>query len=318
MERSATHAGSWYTSDEARLNGELEFYLRKAKEKSQQELPIKGVRAIIGPHAGLKYSGPTAGFAYKAIDTSDIKRIFLLGPSHHAYIDGCSLSECSTYHTPFGNIKLDREVIEELYNTEKFEWMSKDVDEKEHSIEMHLPFAYKVFEEKIDDISLVPILVGSISAAKERLYGQLLANYLQDPQNLFIISSDFCHWGSRFNYTYYTKSTNHNEKRIDLELYNKGEIERPIYESIRDLDVQGIKIMETLSFDDFQSYLRGTNNTICGRHPIAVLMAALEALRKEKKSLNQTLKCLYYDQSSKCKRYSDSSVSYASFYVQID
>lgn len=36
------------------------------------------------------------------------KRVFLLGPSHHAYIDGCSLSKCSTYETPLGSIMLDR------------------------------------------------------------------------------------------------------------------------------------------------------------------------------------------------------------------
>ncbi len=47
---------------------------------------------------------------------------------------------------------------------------------------------------KIDDIKLVPILVGSTTEVKERMYGGLLAKYLEDPENLFIISSDFCHW----------------------------------------------------------------------------------------------------------------------------
>jgi hypothetical protein len=39
-------------------------------------------------------------------------------------------------------------------------------------------------------------------SCSEAKYGQLLAPYLADPSNLFIISSDFCHWGSRFKYTY--------------------------------------------------------------------------------------------------------------------
>lgn len=42
---------------------------------------------------------------------------------------------------------------------------------------------------------------------QEALYGQLLMPYLLDPNNLFVISSDFCHWGQRFNYTYYEKSS---------------------------------------------------------------------------------------------------------------
>jgi predicted class III extradiol MEMO1 family dioxygenase len=40
----------------------------------------------------------------------------------------------------------------------------------------------------------------------EAQYGQLLGHYLADPANLFIISSDFCHWGSRFSYTFYDSS----------------------------------------------------------------------------------------------------------------
>lgn len=88
-----------------------------------------------------------------------------MGPSHHAYIDGCCLSKCETYETPFGDMTLDRQgriikryltcqvsnkwhiVLDELYETGKFEWMSKSVDEQEHSIEMHLPFTFKIFQE---------------------------------------------------------------------------------------------------------------------------------------------------------------------------
>ena len=37
-------------------------------------------------------------------------------------------------------------------------------------------------------------MVGATNAAKEKEYGRLLAPYLADKENLFIISSDFCHW----------------------------------------------------------------------------------------------------------------------------
>ena len=37
----------------------------------------------------------------------------------------------------------------------------------------------------------------------EAAYGRLLAPYLEDPANLVIVSSDFCHWGRRFGYTYH-------------------------------------------------------------------------------------------------------------------
>ena len=38
------------------------------------------------------------------------------------------------------------------------------------------------------------------------MYGQLLAKYADDPRTLFIVSSDFCHWGTRFHYTFTDKS----------------------------------------------------------------------------------------------------------------
>lgn len=124
--------------------------------------------------------------------------------------------------------------------------------------------------------------------------------------------------GSRFHYTYYTTSDASGKSPMNLGSSNKSQIERPIYESIQDLDIQGIDILESLSFDMFQAYLADTENTICGRHPIAVLLAALESLREKDEFSKQTLKCLHYDQSSQCKKYTDSSVSYASLYVQIE
>ncbi len=55
---------------------------------------------------------------------------------------------------------------------------------------MHLPYIYKIFEGK--NIQIVPILVGSISTSKEDAYGRLLAPYLKDRRNFFVVSSDFC------------------------------------------------------------------------------------------------------------------------------
>ena len=76
--------------------------------------------------------------------------------------------------------------------------MSQTVDEEEHSIEMHLPYVAKVMESRRGHYTIVPILVGALSEEKEILYGKVLSKYLADPENLFVISSDFCHWGEGF------------------------------------------------------------------------------------------------------------------------
>jgi AmmeMemoRadiSam system protein B len=72
------------------------------------------------------------------------KRIFLLGPSHHHYLSGCALSQCDVYETPLGDLKVDKATIAELHQKGSFDKMSLSVDEAEHSLEMHLPYIYKV------------------------------------------------------------------------------------------------------------------------------------------------------------------------------
>jgi len=65
---------------------------------------------------------------------------------------------------------------------------------------------------------------------------------------------------------------------------------------------------------DFDEYLVRTKNTICGRHPIGVLLGALTELEKGGRSAE--IKWVRYEQSSKCFNVRDSSVSYASAYVK--
>ncbi|KAJ3076614.1 hypothetical protein HK102_005386, partial [Quaeritorhiza haematococci] len=258
-------------------------------------------------HAGYSYSGQSAAYAYKCIDPTDI-------PSHHVYLDGCALSQCDEYETPLGNLVLDREVIDELQSTGRFTNMSHSVDEDEHSIEMHLPYVFKVMSGRSKPFTIVPILVGAISTAKEQQFGELLAPYLKDSHNLFVISSDFCHWGRRFSYTFqYDRGSNN--------------ASLPIHQQIELVDREGMGHIEQIDAKGFAAYLKKTRNTICGRHPIGILLNALETIKaegeEEKESDgdraeagNVELKFTYYAQSSKVVRENDSSVSYASAFVR--
>ena len=66
------------------------------------------------------------------------------GPSHHVRLSTCALTGCSSYETPLYNLTVDQEVNRELLGTGEFEVMSLEVDEDEHSMEMHMPFIAKV------------------------------------------------------------------------------------------------------------------------------------------------------------------------------
>eukprot|EP00466_Bigelowiella_natans_P006053 jgi/Bigna1/55903/estExt_Genewise1Plus.C_750021 len=283
--RAASHAGSWYTDNAKKLNAQMDKWLADAKDPEASGVPCRG---IIGPHAGFSYSGPTSAYAYKYINPKKVKRIFIMGPSHHHYTDGCELTACKSYETPLGNIPIDTAIISQLYKTGKFEMMDLSVDEEEHSIELHLPYIAKIMEGV--DFTLVPILVGSLSAKAEKVYGEILAPFMKEPENFFVISSDFCHWGSRFRYTWYDKSC--------------GEV----WQSIEALDRKGMSLIESLDPKGFTSYLKTFRNTICGRHPIGVFLNAIIAFKDKE---HPKMKFVHYSQSSKVRHKQDSSVSYA-------
>eukprot|EP00112_Aurelia_sp_Birch-Aquarium-sp1_P019674 Seg492.6 transcript_id=Seg492.6/GoldUCD/mRNA.D3Y31 product="Protein MEMO1" protein_id=Seg492.6/GoldUCD/D3Y31 len=285
--RQASHAGTWYKSEKGALRSQLESWLSKA----QHEGPA--ARAIISPHAGYAYCGSCAAHAYKQIDPRKIKRVFILGPSHHYGLPGCALTAAVTYETPLYNLKIDVEVNQKLLETGQFEVMSSKTDEDEHSIEMQLPYIAKVMESRKDSFTVVPVLVGSTKKEREAAYGEIFYKYLMDPENLFVISSDFCHWGRRFRYIYYDKS------------HGK------IHQSIEKLDKMGMALIEKLDATGFNQYLKDYSNTICGRHPIGIFLNAVEVAKRERPEDDYRFKFLSYSQSGACIDMTDSSVSYA-------
>ena len=76
--RCAYHAGSWYTDDGNELNRQLSDWLSKASSTPNTDVGA-AARAVIAPHAGYLYCGACAAFAYKHIEPSTTKRVFILG-----------------------------------------------------------------------------------------------------------------------------------------------------------------------------------------------------------------------------------------------
>jgi AmmeMemoRadiSam system protein B len=142
-------------------------------------------------HAGYSYSGPAAAWAYASLDLSKAKRIFLLGPSHHFYLKGSALSKHAEYATPLGNLRIDTEIVKELQTEAKFEMMDKSTDEDEHSMEMQCPYIYKMLslckESPLGvNTPIVPIMVGNTDMKTEKIYGEVLAPYMKDPENVWL------------------------------------------------------------------------------------------------------------------------------------
>lgn len=163
--------------------------------------------------------------------------------------------------------------------------------------------------------TVVPILVGSTNRQAERKFGDVLLPYLRDPENAFIVSSDFCHWGDNFGYYAYYAGGD----KLGFNADRKHDLAKdgPICKSIDKLDGLAIEAVESGVHDKFGDVLKETQNTVCGRHPIGVMMAALEALGKEG-GLGDgkgRFKKVQYARSTDLDDADGSSVSYVSFYA---
>lgn len=294
--RRAYHAGSWYSSDPAVLDATLTSFLNQTSETTSP--PKEALKAVICPHAGYSYSGPTAAYSYKPLQQElernlAVTTILVLHPSHHVYLEGCAISGADLLETPVGNLQVDGELRNELLDLGKFSVMDQREDEAEHSGEMQYPYIAKACTSaKRDNIRVLPIMVGT--PKEEKLFGELLAPIIARSNVVCVISSDFMHWGSRFQYQPTPSSKS-----------------MQIYEYIQALDQQGMSLIELQEPGAFAKYLKETRNTICGRHPIGVWLHAVHANNCAKTEILE-ISFVKYDQSSQVQSMRDSSVSYAS------
>lgn len=157
-------------------------------------------------------------------------------------------------------------------------------------------------------------MVGNTSARMESQLGEILAPYLADPTTAFVISSDFAHWGLRFRYTYYQPSSGPAKQ---LSASQRARLQDPsIHESIKAVDLDCMGECESGQHDKWLAKLEETGNTVCGRHPIGVVMAAVENMHKLSNSAEPArFKFVRYERSSLVESVNDSSVSYASAYA---
>ncbi|KND91193.1 Protein MEMO1 [Tolypocladium ophioglossoides CBS 100239] len=318
--RPAGKAGSWYTGHVAALERQLNGFLALVPETiNDSPLPIPGARVIIAPHAGYDYSGECAAWAYSCLDLSEAKRVFILGPSHTYYLEGCAVTTFAKYATPYGDLTVDQDTIQRVKEAGEMEDIPRAKDSDEHSLEMHLPYLYKrcknAFASPEDFPTIVPILIGDNNKGEEKSVGRILLSYLKDPENAFIISSDFCHWGHHFRYMVYS-AENDPTKLTTLGRFDAAPAGPPIHETIRLLDEAATDAVKSGKHDAFVDNLKQTRNTVCGRHPIGVAMAALELLAEEANDETKyRFNIISYKRSNLVQKPIESSVSYVSAYA---
>jgi MEMO1 family protein len=146
------------------------------------------LKAIVVPHAGYIYSGPTAASAYRLLlaRRDEIRRIVLLGPAHRVHLAGLAAPSVDAFRTPLGDVPVDRaarDVVVALPSVTVDDGAHAD----EHSLEVHLPFLQRV----LGDVAVLPLVVGRATAAE---VADVLDALWGGPETLVIVSSDLSHY----------------------------------------------------------------------------------------------------------------------------
>jgi AmmeMemoRadiSam system protein B len=187
--RQPAVAGLFYPGDAGALRRTARELLADAGRASPGPPPDSpALTALIVPHAGYVYSGPTAALGYRLLEPlrSSLTRVVLLGPAHYVGFAGLALSGASGFRTPLGTVPLDP-AAPDLLGSHPGVITSAAAHEPEHSLEVQLPFLQLL----LDDFELVPVVVGD--ATPEQVAGVLEACW-GGPETLLLISSDLSHY----------------------------------------------------------------------------------------------------------------------------
>ncbi len=161
---------------------------REGGTAGRTSAPAGRLVAVVVPHAGHVYSGPTAGFAFASIDPALVDRVVLLGPAHYVPVDGIGLSTATAWRTPLGDVPLDADLSDDLRTRFDTVIPADHAHAPEHSLEVQVPFLQRVLPE---GWRLVPLIVGA------DLPGDVAAVITWCaalPRTLVVVSTDLSHY----------------------------------------------------------------------------------------------------------------------------
>jgi AmmeMemoRadiSam system protein B/AmmeMemoRadiSam system protein A len=241
--RSAVLAGSWYDAEPETLRRNTQALLDAAVLPAEQPTP----QALIVPHAGHKWSGPTAAIAYKSILGLRYQTVIVLAPNHRRALVGAAIPGVDALSTPLGEVPIDTSAAQTLLDAGAVV-RDDEVHAQEHAIEIQLPFLQLALQP---GFSVLPILVGDGSVPSL----QRLARHLRPllgPETLLVISTDFTHYGERFGYLPFVEDV---PRRLE------------------ELDLGAFDAVATLDPWRWRKYRDDTGITVCGAAPLTVFAA---------------------------------------------
>jgi AmmeMemoRadiSam system protein B/AmmeMemoRadiSam system protein A len=245
--RPAAVAGGFYPGDAEQLRHQVDSLLAAAETGGEPPL------ALVVPHAGYVYSGATAAKGFAALRGARVRRVILLGPSHHEGFSGAALPArgVTAFATPLGSMPLDKEALATLRGTPEFTGPAS-AHGPEHCLEVELPFLQRV----VPQARLVPVLLGARTSREQcRDIAERIASLL-DPETVVVVSTDFTHHGRAFGFAPFAPGDDLGERLLALARSTAGRA-------------------AAVDPDGFWQQVHVSGDTVCGRLAVGVLTEVL-------------------------------------------
>lgn len=216
---------------------------------------------LVVPHAGYAYSGPVASHAYYEIAGDGVPETFvLLGPTHSSRFPGYSAMIDGVWKMPLGAVSVDSDLAKEIVQSSSFIDINPEAHDKEHSIEVQLPFLQYVYG---DQFRIVPIAVGYSDHAMIMDAGRAIAKAISgmERDSVVVATTDLTHYGSAYGYT-----------PVGMSPFTK------VYEWIQDVDRSIIDLIVALDASALLKTVTEKGYTMCGATPVATMLIAARAL----------------------------------------
>jgi hypothetical protein len=245
-ERRPAVAGTFYPSDESQLARDVKEYIGEPPAH-----PGATVIALVAPHAGYQFSGPTAGKAYAWLAGSKATRAVVIAVSHAGGSHPVWADDVGSYRMPWGTVPVDREALAKLRAAGLP--LVRGEAAREHSLEVELPFLRQTLAE---GWKLVPILVAEATSRDIAEAARAIKTILND-STVVCVSSDFTHYGRDYGYVPFEGS--------DAQVKNQ----------LEKLDGEAADLVAAKNAQGFDNFCRRTESTICGRNPISLMLNLL-------------------------------------------
>jgi MEMO1 family protein len=238
-------AGQFYDADPIKLKAGIEGLLEGLPKTKGASL----VRAVILPHAGYVYSGPTAVKTLATAIGGNYGRAVVIAPSHRIGFEGLATAPYKALSTPLGDVPVDCDAMAPLLDNDDCPFIRelRQAHAREHALEVELPLLQTI----LPPMPVVPLICGQLPFGIVNALAKALLP-LWNRETLWVISSDFTHYGESFGYVPF-----------------RGNVEG----KLRELDLAAVQRILEFDLEGFNSYIEATGATICGKSPIELLLA---------------------------------------------